>query len=120
MRWRIINETRFHRFDEPWLGGRQRFRQTRRLLGYFISAVAAFYLFFFKRSFDARLQYRSFARIFFFAIGFPFRIALFRDLFHRPAGLDRLVLSFLRGRLGASAGLQDQPLIFFPVTAADA
>ena len=122
MRWRIIDQTSFHRLDEArlgrwyllqWLGCGLR--------GFIFGVVASSYslVFFFKRGLNSRLKCRSLARIFFFAIRFPFCIALFRDLFHGPTCLDRLVLSFLRGRLGASAGFQYQPLVLFPIPAAN-
>ncbi len=75
--------------------------------------------FFFNRRSDARFEFRRRTRIFFLAIGFPFGIAIFRDLFHRASGLDRLIFEFFRNRFGIRAGFQNQPLIFFAIAATD-
>src|SRR5438270_1971407 len=52
-------------------------------------------------------------------MGFPFGIAFFGDLFHRPAGFDRLVFEFFGRRFYAVARFHDQPGVLFSIPAAD-
>src|SRR5204862_3145021 len=75
------------------------------------------FFFFFKRGLDAGFKCRTCPRVFFFAIGFPLGVALFRDLFHRASGLDRLIVAFFLERFQTRAGLQQQQLRLLVIAA---
>src|SRR5205807_8638125 len=64
VRWRIIDQTRFHRLDEARLGRWYLLKQLGCSLRAFIFVVVASYyslVFFFKRSLNSRLKCRSLA-----------------------------------------------------------